>query len=107
MPFPKQDKHDFSIPKISTMQPNQAGVYGIFGPSGCIYVEKAKDIRESLLLHVSGQSEQSNCIFNHSPKYWLAMVMDRSQLFTWERILCREFEPLCVPQTTLTARKLP
>jgi hypothetical protein len=107
MPFPKQDKHGFTLSKISKVQPNQAGVYGIFNHAGCIYIEKAKDIRESLLLHVSQQSEQSQCIFGHDPQYWLALVVDRSQLFTWERILCREFAPHCLTQTTSTAQKPP
>ena len=93
MPFPKQEKHCFTIAKISTLQANQPGVYCIFNNAGCIYMERTKDIRESLLRHVRRQSEQSNCIFEHHPKYWLAMIVEKNQLPTWERKLSKEFEP--------------
>jgi hypothetical protein len=99
MPFPKQERHCFTIAKVSTLEPNQPGVYGIFSNASCIYIERTKDIRESLLLHVSRLSEQSHCIFKHHPKYWLAMIVEKNQLLTWERILSREFEPRCQPQT--------
>ena len=105
MPFPKQDKHDFTVSKISTMEPNQAGVYGIFSHSGCIYLGTADDIRASLLQHVGRQSQQSGCIFEYQPQYWLAAVLEKKQVHTWERILWAEFEPFCEYQAISTRGK--
>lgn len=96
MPFPKQEKHDFTVAKISTMKPNQAGVYGIFNHSHCLYIGRADDIRKSLLEHVNRESQQAPCIFENDPQYWVAMVIHRTQLSLWERVLMKEFHPsLC------------
>ncbi len=96
MPFPKQEQHCFTIAKISTLQANQPGVYGIFSHAGCIFIERTKDIRGRLLLHVRRQSEQSNCIFEHHPKYWLAMIVEKNQLLTWEKNIVQGIEPCCL-----------
>src|SRR5262245_12691643 len=105
MPFPKQDRHDFNLRKISMAHPNQPGVYGIFSRSGCIYIGKSEDIQMSLLQHIRRESEQSRCILHYDPRYWLAVIVDKRQLLIWERILHREFEPVCLPQAIPVANK--
>jgi len=85
--------------------PNQPGVYGIFGRSGCIYIGKSEDIQMSLLEHICGESEQSPCILKYDPLYWLAAILDKRQLLTWERILRSEFDPVCVPQMVSVANR--
>ena len=97
MPFPKQQKHDFTTAKICTIKPNQSGIYGVFNHSWCIYIGKAEDIRESLLQHANGESNQSACILKNGPQYWLAAIVQKSQLSFWERILLGEFKPVCIP----------
>lgn len=94
MPFPKQPKHDFTIPVINTVTPKQPGIYGIFNHSYCIYIAQTEDIRESLLKHVNNDSDHSAWIFEHDPQYWQAAVVEKSQLSFWERILITELKPL-------------
>jgi hypothetical protein len=98
MPFPKQQKHDFTPATISKVGANQAGVYGIFSHTRCIYLGRGEDIRESLLQHVNGQSGQSAYIFENDPQYWLAVVVGKQLLALWEEILLKEFQPLCKPE---------
>ena len=59
----------------------------------------------SLLQHVHGESEQSQCVFKYDPLYWLAVIVDKRQLVMWETILCKEFEPLCLPQPIFVTDK--
>ena len=101
MPFPKQAKHDFTTVRISAIEPNQSGIYGIFNHSHCIYLEKTEDIKESLLQHVTGKSDQAACIFQNDPQYWLAAIVPKSKLMFWERILLGEFRPVCLAQQVI------
>src|SRR5215207_10062123 len=98
LPFPKQEKHEFTLETISTIRSGQPGIYGIFNHICCIYIGKAEDIRECLLQHACGESEQSVSIFKKKPQYWLASIVAKSQLDFWERILLQEFRPVCRPQ---------
>ena len=98
MPFPIQENNAFTVARISATREKQPGLYAIFNHSYCIYLGKADCIRTSLLEHINGQSQQSVCIFENDPQYWLAMVVAKSQLSFWEGILLREFKPLCMSQ---------
>ena len=97
MPFPKQEKYDFTVAKISSMKPGQVGIYGIFNHSRCIYIGQAEDIRKDLLEHIHRKSQLVDCIFENDPQYWVAMVVPRNQLSTWERILVKELQPVVCP----------
>jgi hypothetical protein len=98
VPFPKQEKHEFTLETISTIRPGQPGIYGIFNQTRCIYIGKSEDIRECLLQHARGESEQSVSISKKKPQYWLASIVAKSQLDFWERILLQELKPVCRPQ---------
>jgi hypothetical protein len=95
MPFPKQDKHEFTEAGVSAILPKQSGVYAIFNDSDCLYMEQSVDIRESLLLHVCRQSVESACIYNYNPTYWLALVDAKSRLRYLKGLLRVEQMPLC------------
>lgn len=95
MPFPRQEKHEFSYSGITGIKSKQSGVYGILSNTYCSYIGQAVDIRESLLLYFCGQTSESACIFSHDLTYWLEMVDAKSQLSYLRRILLMEFMPVC------------
>jgi len=100
MPFPKQQKHDFTNATLSTLHTDQSGIYGIFNHTCCIYIAMAEDIRESLLQHLNGQSSQFACISENDPQYWLASIVHKTLLSFWEKILLAKYSSVCVSQST-------
>jgi len=80
MPFPKQDPRRFTEAGVSSIAAGQTGVYGIYNRSEWIYIGQAEDLRERLLEHVRGNSDQSRCIRKHNPTSWVGQIVDKSQL---------------------------
>jgi len=67
MPFPEQQPRLFDQQGINSLPVGQSGVYGIFKSEIMIYIGKADDLRQRLVEHFTGQSDQSGRIWNEHP----------------------------------------
>ena len=70
MPF-QHPMRPYTQENISTLSPNQSGVYGIFDNTVAIYIGSG-DIRERMLAHFGGDNA---CINQNSPKQWTGAVV--------------------------------
>ena len=95
MPFPEQDPREFTEAGIEILDPNQAGVYGIYNNQIWIYIGKADDIRKRLLEHFNGTSDQAKCIWRNKPTHYLAVAEGSEGIDTQETALTQEFNPIC------------
>jgi excinuclease UvrABC nuclease subunit len=95
MPFAETDRRPFSENNISSLDPNQSGCYGIFNNTQCIYIGQAHDLKERLLQHVNRKSDQSTCIWQNNPTYWLGTLVNIGNLDQKEKSLISEYNPIC------------
>jgi excinuclease UvrABC nuclease subunit len=95
MSLSEQDPRWFSEAGISSIKAGQTGVYGIYNSSEWIYIGQAEDLRDRLLEHVRGKSDQSSCMLKHNPTSWVGQIVDKSQLDSLESSLIAEYSPAC------------
>lgn len=75
---------------ISSLKPNQNGVYGIFKGATAIYIGSG-DIRERMLAHIDGDNP---CITQNTPDQWtVALVIGDPTGREGE--LIQEYRPVC------------
>lgn len=89
MPF-KFDMRPYTKERISSLNPNQNGVYGIFKDATAIYIGSG-DIRERLLAHIGGDNP---CITQKNPNLWTAEV-SKGDPTGREGKLITEYQPTC------------
>ena len=95
MPFQDFNQKPFDETHILQIPNNIIGVYGIFNLVKCVYVGRATDIRDRLLQHCLGSSDQSGCIRINSPIYF---VCDEVSIWRYEKVeteLINELNPIC------------
>jgi hypothetical protein len=85
----------FTQKAIFSIRHGLAGVYGIFSGETCIYLGMAYDVRERMLEHVTHQSYESECIFEHSPTAWAYEGLPPQDLYAREAELAAELKPVC------------
>ena len=86
----------FTEAAIKEHGPNWAGVYAIGGGETWIYIGEGKDIQDRLLQHVSGQSDQSGCIFASSPdKFSYELWDEEGARLRREAALIELYDPIC------------
>jgi len=76
---------------VEALNPNQFGVYGIFGQNRWIYVGKG-DIRKRLLDHLNGDN---STILAAGPTHWVGEVCADSVMSSREKQLILELQPIC------------
>ena len=91
MPFVQQTSKIFNKQNVESINPNQFGVYGIFGNNQWIYVGKG-DIRKRLLDHLNGDIP---CILKANPTYWVGELCFDPTMSDREKELILELNPLC------------
>jgi hypothetical protein len=95
MPFIEQTPRPFTHSDISSLNPNQRGVYGILRNPNVptwIYVGQG-DLRDRLLAHLNG-TDDNPCILRERPTHWVGevKVLDLDER---ERQLILELNPIC------------
>ena len=82
--------------------PAQPGVYMIFkmpeyqGEPRVIYIGRAKSLRQRLLQHVRGESDQAACINQYKPEvFTFDLIPDESQQMFRENALIAYYDPPC------------
>ena len=61
------NQYPYNESSIQANAPARSGVYVIDSPQNWIYVGESADVRDRLLDHYSGATEQSNCIDRYDP----------------------------------------
>ncbi len=89
MPF-THPRRPYNKESILTLDPNQNGVYGIFGYLSALYIGSG-DLRERLLAHMNGDNP---CITKNTPKEWTGEVVPGDPKER-EAELIREYRPIC------------
>lgn len=92
-----EDKwHAFTEESINANAPRAPGVYRIDNMPSAIYVGESESIQERLLQHCRRQSDQSDCIHRHGPRFFLYRVVwdHRTRLVT-EALWRGRLNPIC------------
>jgi hypothetical protein len=93
--FPPQDYRPFTEFVILDLNHGIMGCYGIFSASCCIYIGQSRDIQDSMLRHVRGQSSQARCIWLNTPLYWRVITLLEENFAGAVLSLIEEYKPLC------------
>ena len=95
--MPLQDRifRQFTENAVFSMRPGLAGVFGIYRGAVCIYVGKARDVRATMLEHVSRRSRESRRIFDHHPTLWAYETLAPETLQSREAQVIAELNPVC------------
>ena len=102
--------YPFTKDGLRNSAPTGAGVYTIWGwsPSSqgdfAIYVGEAENIWDRLRAHHSRESDESECIWEHTPQYFSFQLVRSGQQARLRREtdLRRERKPRCNPLPPLT-----
>ena len=88
---------EFKSLDIAAFVPNSAGVYIIADSSNrAIYIGQSETLRNRLLEHAGGTSDQSGCISREFPnKVYYKLIMDQGERLKAEQDLIRDRHPIC------------
>ena len=88
--------HRFTEESIQENASNSAGVYQIDAGSTVVYVGQSRTIRDRLLEHKKGESDQSGCI-NGQGSDWFRyeLIADEKKRLEREKELIEELNPVC------------
>ena len=89
MPF-EHPMRPYTRQNISSFNPNQSGVYGIFIGHLAVYIGSG-DIRARMLDHIN---DDNPCIVSNNPNQWAAIVISGDPKPT-EGELIQEYDPVC------------
>jgi len=89
MPFNYEKVFTFDKTEVTSLSPNQYGVYGIFKPETWIYVGKG-DIRQRLLAHLNNDTP---CILHQKATQFVLELTSNAD--DREKQLIRELDPSC------------
>ncbi len=89
MPF-KYDMRPYTREEISSINPDQNGLYGIFRDDKAVYIGSG-DIRERMLAHIDGDND---CITKNTPNQWTGEV-SKDDPTKSEGELIQEYNPIC------------
>ena len=88
--------HRFTEAGIKANASNSAGVYQIDAGSTVVYVGQSRTIRDRLLEHQSGQSDQAGCINGQGANWFrYTLVANEKERLALEARLRRERDPVC------------